>query len=176
MRQRVLIAMALAAGPRLLVADEPTSALDTALRAQIMALLGDLSRELGMSLLVITHDLSFVADIADELVVLYAGTVVETGRPSRVLTDPRHPYTRALVQSVPPTGHFRARGERRVPLPTIEGALPDLRTQRVGCPFAPRCAKVMDRCRVDTPPNVAFDDGAVRCFLYETPGKQGNAA
>jgi len=176
MRQRVLIAMALAAGPRLLIADEPTSALDTALRAQIMALLGDLSRELGMSLLVITHDLAFVTEIADELIVLYAGTVVETGKPSRVLADPRHPYTRALVQSVPPTSSFRARGERRVPLPTIDGALPDLRSERVGCPFASRCTKVLDRCRVDAPPMVAFQDGAVRCFLYETPTARGNAA
>jgi len=176
MRQRVLIAMALAAGPRLLIADEPTSALDTALRAQIMALLGDLSRELGMSLLVITHDLSFVADIADELVVLYAGTVVETGRPSRVLKDPRHPYTRALVQSVPPTSSFRTRGERRVPLPVIDGAVPDLRSKSSGCPFAPRCANVLDRCRTELPPTVAFQDGSARCFLYETPGARGNAA
>ncbi|MBK9260436.1 MAG: ABC transporter ATP-binding protein [Polyangiaceae bacterium] len=168
MRQRVLIAMALAAGPRLLVADEPTSALDTALRAQIMALLGDLSRELGMSLLVITHDLAFVADIADELVVLYAGTVVEAGRPSRVLSDPRHPYTQALVQSVPKAGSFRARGQRRAPLPTIEGALPDLRSKREGCAFASRCTKVLDRCRVETPNMVAFGDGAARCFLYES--------
>lgn len=176
MRQRVIIAMALAAGPRLLIADEPTSSLDTALRAQIMALLGDLSRELGMSLLVITHDLSFVADIADELVVLYAGTVVETGRPSRVLADPRHPYTRALVHSIPPMRNFRTRGERRAPLPTIEGTLPDLRAPRIGCPFAARCPRVFDRCRVDPPPVVPFADGAVRCFLYESPGARGNAA
>ena len=179
MRQRVLIAMALAAGPRLLIADEPTSALDTALRAQIMALLGDLSRELGMSLLVITHDLAFVGDIADELVVLYAGMVVETGAPSRVLAEPRHPYTQALVQSVPPTSNFRARGERRTPLPTMEGALPDLRAGVTGCRFASRCSKVMDRCRVDAPNLVAFagGQGAARCFLYE-PGAMatGSAA
>lgn len=176
MRQRVLIAMALAAGPRLLVADEPTSALDTALRAQIMALLGDLSRELGMSLLVITHDLAFVSEIADELVVLYAGTVAETGAPSRVLRDPRHPYTRALVQSVPPTSSFRARGERRVPLPTIEGTLPDWRAKRVGCSFASRCANVFDRCREEAPPLVTFSDGAARCFLYDTTNTRGTVA
>lgn len=176
MRQRVLIAMALAAGPRLLIADEPTSALDTALRAQIMALLGDLSRELGMSLLVITHDLPFVSDIADELVVLYAGTVVEVGKPSRVLRDPRHPYTRALLQSVPPTSSFRARGERRPPLPTMDGALPDLRTRQTGCPFASRCPNVLDRCRVESPSLTAFSDGSVRCFLHESPNTRGNAA
>lgn len=176
MRQRVLIAMALAAGPRLLIADEPTSALDTALRAQIMALLGDLSRELGMSLLVITHDLPFVSDIADELVVLYAGTVVEVGKPSRVLRDPRHPYTRALLQSVPPTSSFRARGERRPPLPTMDGALPDLRTRQTGCPFASRCPNVLERCHVEAPSLTAFSDGSVRCFLHETPSTRGNAA
>jgi len=176
MRQRVLIAMALAAGPRLLVADEPTSALDTVLRAQIMALLGDLSRELGMSLLVITHDLEFVADIADELVVLYAGTVVESGRPSRVLAEPRHPYTQALVQSVPKADTFRTRGQRRAALPTIDGALPDLRAKRVGCAFASRCTKVFDRCRVDAPNMVAFGDGAARCFLCERTGVTGSAA
>ena len=129
-----------------------------------------------MSLLVITHDLSFVAEIADELVVLYAGTVVETGRPSRVLADPRHPYTRALVNSIPPTHSFRTRGERRAPLPTIEGTLPDLQAARIGCPFAPRCPNVFDRCRVDPPPSVPLPDGSVRCFLYETPGARGNAA
>jgi oligopeptide/dipeptide ABC transporter ATP-binding protein len=176
MRQRVLIAMALAAGPRLLIADEPTSALDTALRAQIMGLLSDLSRELGMSLLVITHDLPFVVDIADELVVLYAGTVVETGKPSRVLREPRHPYTRALLQSVPPTSSFRVRGERRVPLPTMDGAVPDLRTRQTGCPFASRCPDVRDRCRSEAPASTAFSDGSVRCFLHEPPNARGTAA
>lgn len=179
MRQRVLIAMALAAGPRLLIADEPTSALDMAIRAQIMVLLGDLSRELGMSLLVITHDLAFVSDIADELVVLYAGTVVETGPPSRVLSDPLHPYTQALLQSVPPTSNFRVRGQRRAALPTIEGALPDLRSSVVGCRFASRCPKVMDRCRQETPSIVPLhsNKGAVRCFLHDsTRGTTGSAA
>ncbi len=176
MRQRVLIAMALAAGPRLLIADEPTSSLDMALRAQILGLLGDISRELGMSLLVITHDLAFVSEIADELVVFYAGTVVEAGKPSRVLADPRHPYTRALVQSIPPTNSFRTRGERREPLPVIEGTIPDLRLARVGCSFAARCPRVFDRCRTESPPMFASSQGAVRCFLHESSTTRGNAA
>lgn len=170
MRQRVLIAMALAAGPRLVVADEPTSALDMALRAQIMSLLADLSRESGTSLLVITHDLAFAAEIAHEMVVLYAGTVVETGPPRRVLASPRHPYTRALVRSVPPIGSFRTRGARRKPLPTIEGTLPDLRALPPGCRFAARCGDVMDRCREEAPPMIAGSDGAARCFLLGEGG------
>ncbi|MDI1444507.1 ABC transporter ATP-binding protein [Polyangium sp. 6x1] len=173
MRQRVLLAMALAAPPRLLVADEPTSALDMALRAQIMALLADQARELGMSLLVITHDLPFVAEIAHEIVVLYAGKVVETGPPSRVLGSPRHPYTKALVRSVPPANSFRTRGEKRKALPTIEGSLPDPRGVSRGCAFAPRCPEGMDRCREEAPPLVttAGARDAVRCFLH-----QGGAA
>ena len=179
MRQRVLLAMALAAPPRLLVADEPTSALDMALRAQIMALLADQARELGMSLLVITHDLPFVAEIAHEIVVLYAGQVVETGPPSRVLGSPRHPYTQALVRSVPPAGSFRTRGEKRKALPTIEGSLPDPRRLPEGCRFAPRCASVMDRCRAEAPPLFPSSQppAAVRCFLHDPAARaQGGAA
>jgi len=167
MRQRVLIAMAIAAGPRLLIADEPTSALDMALRAQIMALLADQSRELGMSLLVITHDLSFVADVADEVVVLYAGTVVETGPVKEVLASPRHPYTQALLRSVPPAGSYRTRGARRAPLPTIEGSLPDPRSIVSGCRFAPRCPEAVDRCREEAPPldPTGRTSPSARCFL-----------
>ncbi len=180
MRQRVLLAMALAAGPRLLVADEPTSALDMALQAQIMALLSDQARELGMSLLVITHDLAFVGEIAHEIVVLYAGTVVESGPSSQVLKAPRHPYTQALLRSVPPVGSFRTRGERRKPLPTIEGSLPDLRVSPRGCRFAPRCPEVMERCPVEAPPLFASEAGrsTARCFLADpaVAEVQGGAA
>jgi len=167
MRQRVLIAMALAAGPRLCIADEPTSALDMAVQAQIMAQLGDLSRELGTSLLVITHDLSFVSEIAHEIVVLYAGVVVETGPPSLVLKSPRHPYTKALVASAPPHGVYRARGERRPPLPTIEGSLPDLRDELRGCRFAPRCPEAREACLEEEPPMIELGRGrgAARCVL-----------
>lgn len=172
MRQRVLIAMAIAAGPRLIVADEPTSALDMALRAQIMALLADLSRELGTSQLIITHDLAFAAEIAHEMVVLYAGTVVETGPPRRVLGAPQHPYTQALVRSVPPLSSFRARGKKRHPLPTITGTLPDLSDLPLGCRFADRCEHVMDRCRKEAPALVPAADGAgaSRCFLAQPGG------
>jgi oligopeptide/dipeptide ABC transporter ATP-binding protein len=172
MRQRVLIAMAIAAGPRLIIADEPTSALDMALRAQIMALLADLSRELGTSQLIITHDLAFAAEIAHEMVVLYAGTVVETGPPRRVLSAPQHPYTQALVRSVPPIGSFRARGKKRHPLPIIAGTRTDLRDLPVGCRFADRCEHVMDRCRNEAPALYPATDGAgaSRCFLAQTGG------
>lgn len=172
MRQRVLIAMALAAGPRLLLADEPTSALDMALRAQIMALLSDLSRELGMSQLIITHDLAFAGEIADEIVVLYAGQVVETGKAKEVLKAPRHPYTEALLRSVPPVGSYRARGKKRTPLPTIEGTLPDLRALPKGCRFAARCGRVFERCRAEAPPLLSTfsGEGSARCFLAEQGG------
>jgi peptide/nickel transport system ATP-binding protein len=169
MRQRVLIAMALAAGPRLCIADEPTSALDMALRAQIMSLYADVTRELGTSWLIITHDLPFAAEIAHEVVVLYAGSVVETGPPSRVLREPRHPYTKALVAAAPPVNVYRARGERRTPLATIEGGLPDLREEIRGCRFAPRCREAFERCHAEEPAMISPSGGpgTVRCFLYE---------
>ena len=132
-----------------------------------------------MSLLVITHDLPFVAEIAHEIVVLYAGQVVETGPPSRVLASPRHPYTQALVRSVPPADSFRKRGEKRAALPTIEGSLPDPRAFSRGCRFAPRCPDVMDRCREQAPPLFpsAHPPAAARCFLHESTARpQGGAA
>jgi len=168
MRQRVLIAMALAASPTLLIADEPTTALDTTIRAQILALLAELQRDLGMSLLLIAHDLALVSEIAQHIAVLYAGTVVETGPTARILEAPRHPYTRALLRSIPPAGSYRTRGERRRPLPTIEGSLPDLRKPPIGCRFFERCGESLDLCRIETPPMFETGDapGAVRCLLH----------
>jgi peptide/nickel transport system ATP-binding protein len=173
MRQRVLIAMALACGPALLIADEPTSALDMTVQAQILELLRGLREAAGMSLLIIAHDLALVGEIADEIVVLYAGVVVERGPARAVLRSPSHPYTRALLGSVPPPGH-RVRGERRAKLPTIEGTLPDLRSPPAGCRFHARCPAVMDRCRTESPPlfavGVGSEAGSVsRCFLQEPP-------
>ncbi len=168
MRQRVLIAMALACDPALLIADEPTTALDTTVQAQLLDLLQKLREEDGMSLLLIAHALGLVGDIADEIVVLYAGVVVERGPAPAVLGAPAHPYTRALLASLPPRTH-RTRGVKRVPLPVIEGTLPDLRSPPPGCRFQDRCPVVMDRCRVEAPALVAVgDDGAeARCFLVE---------
>ncbi len=169
MRQRVLIAMALACGPALLIADEPTTALDMTVQAQILALLQDLREDAGMSLLIIAHDLALVGEIADEIVVLYAGVVVERGPARAVLGAPAHPYTRALLASVPPRTH-RVRGQRRARLPTLEGTLPDLSAPPSGCRFQPRCPEAMDRCRAEIPALFPVGDGAAaRCFLVEAP-------
>ncbi len=166
MRQRVMIAIALACDPALLVADEPTSALDATVAAQLLALLDELRRERGMSLLFISHDLDAIGHLCDEVVVLYAGQVVETGHAARVLDAPRHPYTRALLASAPPRispGRRADRAARR--LPTIEGSPPDLRTVPVGCRFRARCPDAVAAC-IDAPPMVDLGDGArSRCGL-----------
>jgi peptide/nickel transport system ATP-binding protein len=178
MRQRALIAIALAVSPALLIADEPTTALDATIQAQILDLLRKLRDELDMSLLLIAHDLGVVSALADEIVVLYAGVVVERGATKTLLREPRHPYTRALLQSLPPTGPraYRVRGQKRPGLPTIEGSLPDLRAPLPGCRFQARCAEVMDRCRVETPPLVDLGSGAAsRCFLAESGAALGRA-
>ena len=166
MRQRVLIAIALAAGPALLIADEPTTALDATVQAQILELLRDLREAEGMSMLLIAHDLALVGQVADDVVVLYAGVVVERGPAAEVLRSPSHPYTRALRASVPPRLH-RVRGEKGRRLPTIEGALPDLRSPPPGCRFHERCAEVMDRCRREPPALLPVAGSSVesRCLL-----------
>jgi oligopeptide/dipeptide ABC transporter ATP-binding protein len=168
MRQRVLIAIALACNPALLIADEPTTALDATVQAQILELLASLREETGMSLLLIAHDLALVSAIADEIVVLYAGVVVERGPARAVLASPAHPYTRALLESLPPRAH-RARGQAGRKLPTIEGALPDLRSPPPGCRFHERCPVAVARCAVEPPVLLPAGDtgGSARCFLLE---------
>ena len=145
MRQRVLIAMALALRPELLIADEPTTALDVTVQAQIIDLLDELRRELGMALLLITHDLGVVAGIADRIAVLYAGRVVEHGRVDDLYRAPAHPYTRGLLASVPRLD--RTGGD----LPAIDGLPPDLTRVPGGCPFHPRCPYAQPACRVIVP-------------------------
>ena len=171
MRQRVLIAIALACAPALLIADEPTTALDTTVQAQILDLLQKLRDETKMSMLLIAHDLALVGEVADEIVVLYAGVVVERGPARRILEAPAHPYTRALLQSLPPRTH-RVRGQTGRRLPTIEGSLPDLRSPPPGCRFQARCPEVMDRCRSEAPHLVTVpgSDVQARCFLIEEEG------
>ena len=152
MRQRVMIAIALACDPALLVADEPTSALDATVAAQLLALLDELRRERGMSLLFISHDLDAIGHLCDEVVVLYAGQVVETGRAADVLASPRHPYTHGLVGAIPGHGQVRR-------LPAIPGQVPALGDWPDGCRFAPRCAQATTKCQT----RPAFDS-ALRCW------------
>jgi oligopeptide/dipeptide ABC transporter ATP-binding protein len=166
MRQRVLIAIALACSPALLIADEPTTALDATVQAQILELIASRRREEGMSLLLIAHDLALVGEVADEIVVLYAGVVVERGPARAVLGSPAHPYTRALLQSLPPRLH-RVRGQPGRKLPTIEGSLPDLRRPPPGCRFHDRCPEVVDRCRTEAPALLAAGDALSRCHLVD---------
>ena len=147
MRQRAMIAMALACEPQLIIADEPTTALDVTVQAQILDLLKDMAARTGSALILITHDLGVVARYADRVVVMYAGRVVESAPAEELYVRPRHPYTRGLMASVPRL-HTDA-GERLVP---IEGQPPDLSRMPMGCAFAPRCRQATDICRNEPPP------------------------
>ncbi|MBM3643295.1 MAG: ABC transporter ATP-binding protein [Alphaproteobacteria bacterium] len=146
MRQRVMIAMALACEPKLLIADEPTTALDVTIQAQIIDLLQDLQQRLGMAVLIITHDLGVIAEMADEVVVMYAGKIVEAGPVDAIYADPQHPYTIGLLGSIPRMDVERAR------LATIEGTVPSPANLPRGCRFAPRCPFADERCRDEPPP------------------------
>ena len=146
MRQRVMIAMALACDPRLLIADEPTTALDVTIQAQILDLLNELRQRLGMSILMITHDLGVIAEMADEVIVMYAGKIVERASVADIFADPQHPYTIGLLGSIPRIEVDRAR------LSTIEGTVPPPNRQPKGCRFAPRCPFADARCHAEPPP------------------------
>jgi peptide/nickel transport system ATP-binding protein len=168
MRQRAMIAMALACDPAIIIGDEPTTALDVMVQAQILALLEELRRDLGLALILITHDLSVVAETCDRVLVMYAGRVAEEGPIRRVFGAPRHPYTRALLAAYP-----NIAADRRT-LEVIPGAPPDLRHPPPGCRFAPRCPAAMDVCRAVVPPESSFDDGVrVACHLYPPAGSEG---
>ena len=164
MRQRVMIAMALMKSPRILVADEPTTALDVTIQAQILDLLRTLQRQMKMGIIFITHDLGVVAEIADQVAVMYSGRIVEQGPVEAILKAPRHPYTRALMDSVP---HVGADGER-VPLTSISGSIPNLAKPPAGCRFHPRCPyAVAGRCDQDEPALEAIDPRRrVRCVRW----------
>ena len=166
MNQRVMLALALLGEPELLIADEPTTMLDAMTQMDIFRLMSRLQRDTGMSIWLITHDFGVVALMADRVVVMYAGTVVETAERRTILRDPKHPYTSGLIRSVPAMG---AKAER---LSQIAGEPPDPRARPRGCRFAPRCPKAMDICRAETPPSLQSADGAVvKCWLYA--GKAG---
>lgn len=146
MRQRVMIAIALACDPKVLIADEPTTALDVTIQAQIIELIRDLRQKLGMAIVWITHDLGVIAGIADRVMVMYGGQIVEHAAVAELFANPQHPYTRALLETVP-----RVDGTRDDRLRTIEGQPPNLGAHPTSCPFADRCAQVMERCRAENP-------------------------
>jgi peptide/nickel transport system ATP-binding protein len=165
-RQRVMIAMALACRPSLIIADEPTTALDVMVQAQILDLLSGLVRELGVGMLIISHDLSVLADICDRVVVMYAGRVVETGTADQVFADPQHPYSRALSDAFPRIGDLSA---RYAPA-GLAGDPPDPRELPEGCSFAPRCPRAADVCRVAEPPLLVLERGrAAACVRVGEP-------
>lgn len=174
--QRVGVAMALACSPGLLIADEPTTALDVTVEGQILQLIREIQREKGMSLLLVTHDMGVVAEMADRVVVMYAGKVVEQGSAAQIFEDPHHPYTAGLLASIP-----RSTLSRHEPLPAIPGAVPSLLQTPAGCRFHPRCPHAWDLCRAQEPPLVEVHGGhQTRCWLHasappESPGPGGAA-
>ena len=160
MRQRVMIAMALACQPKLLIADEPTTALDVTIQAQILDLMRTLRKERGTAIVFITHDLGVVAEMADKVLVLYAGHAVEYNTVEKVFNSPKHPYTMGLLKSVPPVNkHIDF-------LPSIEGIVPTPGNMPKGCRFYPRCKNRLDICKNSEPKEYNLEDGWVKCFLY----------
>jgi len=164
MKQRVMIAMALACRPRLLIADEPTTALDVTIQAQILSLMDDLKERLGMSVLLITHDLGVVAEVCDRVAVMYAGVIVETADVRTLFEKPKHPYTQGLLRTIPTLK------DRKKRLDTIEGSVPNLLRPPSGCRFHPRCPHAFTLCSDVKPRGVHFDGGHyVGCHHYDTP-------
>lgn len=161
MRQRIAIARALAASPDLLIADEPTTNLDVTIQAQVLELLKSLERDLGMTLILITHDMGIVAEMTKKVVVLYAGRVAEVSDTSSIYTNPKHPYTAALLQSVP-------RVDRKKNLVPIPGNIPNLITPPTGCRFHPRCTYMVDKCAAEVPQLEPCGNGReVACFRWK---------
>ncbi|MBR2835145.1 MAG: ABC transporter ATP-binding protein [Coriobacteriales bacterium] len=177
MRQRVMIAIALASQPRLLLADEPTTALDVTIQDQVICLLNDLREQLGMSILLVTHDLGVVNEMCHHVAVMYAGRIVEIADTRNPLHHPRHPYTKGLINSLPAEHDTRSR------LEPINGAPPNLSREIIGCPFAPRCPHTTETCRTQLPRTVMVDEGHfVSCHLVteaacaaDSAQKQGGA-
>ncbi|MBJ6361804.1 ABC transporter ATP-binding protein [Paenibacillus sp. GCM10012307] len=164
MRQRVMIAMALACKPKLLIADEPTTALDVTIQAQILELMKELRQESGAAIMLITHDLGVVAEMADRVVVMYAGQIVEEADVFTLFREPRHPYTQGLLEAIP-----RVTGDVRR-LAAIPGAVPSIQRMPAGCRFHNRCAWATEHCRKETPPLIETGpDHRVRCWLASGP-------
>jgi oligopeptide/dipeptide ABC transporter ATP-binding protein len=148
MRQRVMIAMALACKPSLLIADEPTTALDVTTQARILDIIQRLKEEMNMAVLFITHDLGIVSEIADRVMVMYCGSIIEKADTRNLFNAPSHPYTSGLILSMPAVGSARGKG---VPLPAIPGTVPAVWQGARGCTFSPRCSYAIERCRHETP-------------------------
>jgi dipeptide transport system ATP-binding protein len=159
MSQRVMVAMAIACNPRLLIADEPTTALDVTIQAQMLALLLKLQRERGMGLMLITHDLGVIAEVAQRVLVMYAGQVVETAHVPKIFTAPHHPYTEALLSALPEHNI----GKRR--LHSMPGVVPGAYDRPSGCLLSPRCPYVQDRCRAERPDLYGVEGAQARCFF-----------
>jgi oligopeptide/dipeptide ABC transporter ATP-binding protein len=163
MRQRVVIAMALACRPQLVIADEPTTALDVTIQAQILDLMQELQRDLGMSIILITHDLGVIADMCDDVIVMYAGRVAESGPVHAIFEQPTHPYTRGLLDSIPRLDH-----PRKQRLRVIEGMVPALRDLPPGCRFQNRCPYAIPQCREGQPPlELVGEDHRAACIRWQ---------
>ena len=165
LRQRVMIALALAAEPHVLIADEPTTALDVTTQAQILELIARLQRERDLAVILITHDMGVIAEMADDVVVMYLGREVEKGPVDTIFHAPSHPYTRSLLRSIP-----SVLAEPRARLATISGSIPHPLARPPGCPFHPRCpSAIPNRCEVDVPVEVSLGvDHVTACHLYAT--------
>jgi oligopeptide/dipeptide ABC transporter ATP-binding protein len=167
MRQRVMIAIATVCEPDLVIADEPTTALDVTIQAQIMTLLKDLQKSAGKSFILITHNMALVSEVADHVAVMYLGRVVEYGAVDQVLRDPRHPYTKALMASVPTLD-----ADKNVELQTVDGQTPSPAEVTVGCEFAGRCPYVIAACKEKTIEMTRVNSGhEVRCIRLDENGK-----
>ena len=165
MRQRAMIAMALACNPEILIADEPTTALDVTIQAQILDLMLQLKDDYDTAVMMITHDLGVIAEIARRVIVMYAGKVVEEAAVTAIFEDPKHPYTQGLLQSIPKLGQRSIQGRQR--LKEISGIVPSLYDLSPGCHFSPRCPHAMEICNQNPPQMTDLGDGhLVRCFLY----------
>jgi peptide/nickel transport system ATP-binding protein len=164
LRQRAMIAVALSCNPRLLIADEPTTALDVTTQAQILDLLRDLQKQRGMAIMLITHNLGVIAEMADDVVVMYLGRVVEEGSVDDIFHAPKHPYTKALLSSIP-----SIESTPRIKLPTITGSIPHPYNRPSGCPFYPRCESyIAGTCDAQEPELLAVGENQkVSCFLYD---------
>ena len=161
MRQRVMIAMALSCNPKLLICDEPTTALDVTIQAQILDLINELKEKLGTSVMMITHDLGVIAEVADDVMVMYAGKVVEYGSADDIFESPKHPYTSGLMNCIP-----KLTDEDHTRLDVIKGMVPSFDQMPKGCAFCPRCSEAKDSCRERMPELMDVNGHKVRCFKY----------